>query len=320
MARGRIALLLVTAFLWCGSALAYWTGSTPRGGIELKEGPGSGFRTIRVLPKGTIFNAVDRPQQGYYRVRTAHDTGWVDASQLSGARQLRSTSRGERRSSARYSRHRPARYDGHATYGSSGEPPRKRFAITALANYDLYSPTDLNHLINANDFNDGMTFGLEFQYFLLPNLALGLRGELLSKSVLGNDSTTGDNFQFGIKSTSITVGAEYFLLQKRHFALGVAGYAGVAPSSFTSTDTSITNQANVTELSGTALTAMGLLEGSFLFNPTVAVTAEAGYRYLKTSDLQPNPAGAGSEIFVNSTGYSIDLSGPVLGLGFRVSF
>lgn len=319
MAIRRIALLLLTAFFWCGSALAYWTGATPKGGIELKEGPGSGFRTIRVLPKGTMFNAVDRVQQGYYRIRTSQDTGWVEASQLEGARRARGQARSEPTSHRRY-HHRTAHSGYSSRHRGYDESAPRRFAITALANYDLYAPSDLNNLINANDFNNGLTLGLEFQYFLSPEVAIGLRGEYLSKAVLGSDSTTGNNFQFDIKSISITAGAEYFFLRKRNFTLGVGGYAGVAPSSFTSTDTSITNQANVTEISGTALTVLGVVEGSYEFNDIVAATVEAGYRYLDTSKLQPSTTGAGSEIFVNSAGYSINLSGPIIGAGIRLSF
>ncbi len=311
----RVGIIVFGTALWGTQAHAYWTGSTPDDGIEIKASPGG--RTLRTLPRGTSFNSADSPQQGYYRVRTSQETGWIQASQIESVHRGgsgRTASRGRSRGSSSGSK------GAKGDYGWYNTRRYQTWAVTALGNLDFYTPTDLNNLINTSDFSGGFTYGAELQYNFNYKWSAGLRVEKLGKTIVGQDQTTGNTYNFALTSTSIAVGPEYTFFRDPSFTAGVAAYIGIAPTSFTSTATNITDQANVTQISASPIAFMLVVDGTYAVADHFSILGELGYRMLKTAALVPATIGAGGSIFANTAGYSINLSGPIAGLGLRFSF
>jgi hypothetical protein len=285
-------------------------------GVELKEGPGAGFKTLEKLPKGTPLAAGNQPIEGFFKVRTGAGTiGFVQADLL--VLQPPEAPAPEEPSPAPRPRSQRQR--------QAQQPRFRRYKVKAIGGYDFFSVADVNTLFSANVLQFGYSAGVEFEYVVLPEWALVFRAERLFKSVLARDSNTLKSFDMSISSNPLMLGGEYTVSDNGIFSAHVALLGGIGlVTDLRATDLT-DNPPNVTDMSALAYTGLLKADVTYSINKTWTVLAEAGYRYLATPQITPADSQNGSQIFKDpkTQAYiplSLSLSGPFIGVGVGAAF
>jgi hypothetical protein len=308
-------LLASSAIVITQSAFAYFPGKVEIDGAELKQQPRPDANTVKSLPRGTSFNASDKPTNGYYYIRTATDLGWIDgasigkpagnsstqpqASHAQGQTQNRATPQGRKQ----VTRKRTRRY--------------KPYQVKAHIDYNFFSISELNAATHSTSFGNAVGFGGQAMWFFNPLTGVGLRIDSISQKVAATDSSTSATYDFSLSTFAVMAGAERIFYEDPTYYFAGSGWLGFASSKLSVTTTA-SNTSTTNEYSGSPITLLAMLEGGWKINPTFSLYAEAGYRLLNSSNVEATPALSTGSILPNSV--SLNFSGPVLGIGVSARF
>lgn len=302
-------------------AYAYRAAVISADSSDVKAAPSADAATQGFLPKGTRVNTSDQPNQGYYRVRSSTQSGWIRADdlQFSGPPPAGAPPPPAQRAQ----RSEPQR-TGDEESSSQDSSKKSPWVLKALAGLDFFTPSAINSQIGSTALNDGTGLGAEVDVSISTNMYLAFRFEEISKSASGAD-TTGDQFTFKVSSTPVMVGAVYRVASGDDFTFDIGGYAGLGVSTeATGTDTTQPSP-NQTTISGSAPTFLLAADLSWHITRPVWLFVEPGYRYLNLSAKTPGTSGNGSYIFESGTPaafvpLSVNLSGLVLNFGVSINF
>lgn len=323
MRNGFLSIAILSAFFayfGASEAFAYRAARIGAEQTELKDGPSSDAGTKTMLSHGTRVNTSDQATNGYYRVRSATDTGWVQESDLD----FSGTSASQPKHAHREERMEDR--DQNRESEKDSTPSQHYWILKAFGGLDFWSTTDLNNVVGSTGTNGGAGFGAELDYGLSKDFFLGFRLERLSKTATGpaGTGTNPDTVSVEVASTPVMAGLGWKAAKGENFSLDFGGYLGFGlGTGVTSTDTSQPTP-NVTSLSASSATFLITADLNWQLSEPFWLYAEAGYRYLKTSSTTPGTVGAGQSLFENSAGtlvpFDVNLSGPVLNFGARINF
>jgi uncharacterized protein YgiM (DUF1202 family) len=325
-------LFCAVLVLWAHPAFAARPGTVDADNVELREGPGTNYRALDKLPKGTPVAASNQPIDGYYKVRTgAGVIGFVPADALvlqpvptddapSGAAQAPPPESQVAPSDVP----KPTLSNESAFRNKS---TRRFVRLKAIGGYNFFSVSDVNSLLNANVLQFGFSAGGEIDFLFTPDLAFIIRVERVFKSVFAQDQKTLKSFSMNLTSYPVMAGLNLALTSDTHWSTHFAVMGGLGLlTDLTAIDLSDTAP-NVTEMTSTTFTGVAAFDLTYSFNKTWSVFAEAGYRYLQTSQIIPGTSasanGAGIFESPNTTNFvpvTLNLSGPFIGAGLGVSF
>jgi hypothetical protein len=297
------SLLISGAAAVSPDAWAYFPGKIEADSADLKQQPKPDAVTVKTLPKGTAFNATDKPTNGYYYIRTATDLGWVDGASIGKPAQAKPQQRNASQQPKRATRKRTRVVS--------------PFVVKLHGDYNIYSVSDLNTATRSTSFGNVLGFGGEALYFFDPLTAVGLRIDSIGQKVSAADTSTSSTYDFNMSTLAIMVGAQRILWEDESFYISGNGYLGLANSKLTVTDT-VGSTTKSFEFSGKPLTFLALLEGGWKINPTFSLFGEVGYRLLNSSNAPvsgDDPTGT----IIPST-VSLNFSGPVIGIGASAHF
>jgi hypothetical protein len=299
------------------SAWAYFPGKVETNSAELKQQPRPDAITVKTLPKGTTFNASDKPTNGYYYIRTATDLGWVAGASIG---------KGSQNFSANSSS--PAtRTQSRPQQKSASQQPKRAtrkhtrvvapFVVKLHADYNIFSVSDLNTATRSTSFGNVLGFGGEALYFFDPLTAVGLRIDSIGQKVSAADTSTSSTYDFSLSTLAIMVGVQRVLWEDESFYISANGYLGLASSKLSVDDTTATTTQSF-EFSGKPPTFLALFEAGWKINPTFSLFGELGYRLLNSSNA-PVTGSDPTGTIVPST-VSLNFSGPVIGIGASAHF
>lgn len=314
------AILVSTSLLFSAPAYAYKTGVVSLDGAELKQGPGTQYKTVQRLKSGTRVTATDQPRNGYYGVRTATGKGWVEEGSL---RLQGVPATGPRVQDGQQPRRRAAPAEKPKRTARRSSSAYDTWAIKLLWNMNMYKSAEIATQIGSTSLNNGVGIGTEIHYAFGPRWSLGLRAESVGASFTGRDTTTGNTYEFSLKSMPIQVGAGYLLSRSPDLVIQLGLFGGFGLSTKLSATATNLAAPNITEYSNSAITGMLKVDAAWVFSKPFALVAEAGYRYLKTSELTASPRGSGQEIFESNSAIlklPINMSGIFFGAGLQFIF
>ena len=316
-------------------AFAARAGTVDTDSVELREGPTATSKVLDHLPKGTQLAVSNQPIDGFFKVRTAAGViGFVpsdalvlqaiaaDDASAPPPMQVAPAPSAPAAAGAPADGGRPTLSNESAFRNSKSN--RKFIRVKALGGYNFFSVGDVNTLLNANVLQFGFSAGGEIDFMFTQDLAFVIRIERVFKSVFGQDQKTLKSFNMNLTSYPVMAGLNLALTSgpkwSTHFA--VMGGLGLL-TDLTAIDLS-DPAPNVTEMTSTTFTGVAAFDLTYSFTKTWAVFAEAGYRYLQTSQIIPGAVENGSQIFENPntgsfTPVSLNLSGPFIGFGLMVS-
>jgi opacity protein-like surface antigen len=284
--------------------------------VELREGPGTSYKTVETLARGASVTASNQPTEGYYKVRAASGAiGFVQADTLvlEPMPDLSDTSLPDPVSASA------------ATPGAEKKARRSAVLVRlkALGGYNFFSLSDVNTLLGADVIKYGYSAGGQFEFVISPALAAVVRAEYLFKNVSARDRVADKVYDISVSSVPVMAGFNITLGSAPTWScyLGVLG--GLAPPTQLSATSTSEAEPNVTASSAMAYAGMAKLEVDYSIGKHFSVFGEGGYRYLATAQLTPSVAGNGSSIFQSGGSdvpISISLSGPFVGLGAGIAF
>lgn len=295
------------------TAYAYRAARVAVDQADLKDASNPDANTKSTLPRGTRVNTSDQPTNGYYRVRSATDSGWVRGDDLNFSGPPIAANKSAKRSSSRR---------------QSG-PDESSWSAKIFAGFDFFSPSALETQFQTTALGTGAGFGGELDYWWNKDWALAFRIESIGKSTNGpaGPSANADVLDVNVGSTPVMGGILYSLSKGDTFSFDAAAYLGLGfGTNVTETDTNQTAP-NITEISGTAPTFLLAVDGNWHVTEPLWIYAELGYRYLSTGSSTPSTVSNGKSdtLFENaSTGafvpLAINLSGVIFNIGARINF
>ncbi len=318
---GRLAAIVVWVVFLCGGLV--WTsgawaarpGRVDVEGAEVYEGPGSSFKVVDKLPKGTPLAVSNVATEGFFKVRTPSGAvGFMSAEVLV----MNETPAGAPPADTGPFSEIPS-----TTVAAREAPTRKYVRFRFLGGLNFFSVGDVNTLFNFDELKLGFHGGMEFNLLLKSDIALVVRFERIFKTVVATDSVSRKSFQLDLNSTPVTTGVELLLSKDKKFftQFVILGGLGIQTGL---TSTALNEGApNLTGYLDHAFTAMAKINGNWTLNKTWFFFGELGYRVLKTRTMaSPGVAGAGQEAFKANNVFvpiALDLSGPFAGFGLAVS-
>ncbi|MDR3608005.1 MAG: SH3 domain-containing protein [Oligoflexia bacterium] len=315
--------IFLSATLGSSPAWAFWFGTVPNNGIALKESASDSSRTVESLTQGTRFTAVDQPVNGYYRVRTKTNTGYIDASLIDAQNPNQHSSNLSSRPQAQaqtQTRRRPTKSNG------------SRWTVKVLGGVTLSNPSDVSAVLGSTSLSDPISLGFEVEYKTSPDWRLAGRFEYLSKSVTGSNATDQNTYQLSMKGYAFTVGADYILTSTPKYVISLNARAGLGKASLSSVatppsgSTIPTGDTNETDFSGTTLTGTIAVAAEYKAFNFCWLGAEGGYRLFSTSQSAYTNGGStvyGSTIWTSNgtpTPVSLSFSGVYGDLVARILF
>jgi hypothetical protein len=304
------------------SAYAYRSARVGADEAELKESADADSNTKTTLPRGTRVNTSDQPTNGYYRVRSATDFGWVLESDLDfNGPAPAPAKRRHRNTESMDDRDRDTDSEKH-----SSNSPNHYWILKGFGGIDFWKTTNLDNVVGSTGTNNGAGLGVELDYGLSRDFFVGLRIERISKTASGQASGgSGDSINLQVASTPVMAGLGWKAVKGDTFSLDFAGYVGFGMGTgVTATDTSQSAN-NVTSMSMTSTTFYLAADANWQISEPFWLFAELGYRYLDTTSATPGTVGTyGGSLFENGSGtlqsFDVNLSGPVLNIGVRFNF
>lgn len=283
--------------------------------VELRDGPGPGFRSVGKLSPGAAVAASNVPVQGYYKVRASDGRiGFVSETSLSFESAAET---GEDLDAEVQATKSPSR--------SEPRVPGRHYSIIslrALAGGAFFRPQALSELLNTTDLNTGVYLGGELVFSISRRLNFVARVEQLRKSASLAEVSSGDAFQFELRSQPMMVGLELRFDPSRQYFWSISAMGGLALStSLTSTPLGLDSPTVLTDHAFTGLGKVTL--GYLLFGGRVSIFAEGGYRVLRTKEIIPTVVGEKADIFRKNAAFVpvvLDLGGPIAGAGIAIGF
>jgi hypothetical protein len=299
--------ILMQLMAWEPVAFAYQFGVISTDGTKLQSKPDPGADTLKVLEHGTRVTAEDEPKDGFFKVRERMGTvGYiaVDAFQRVELQPPVATKekKGPEKAPDKAPDKRP-----------------NRFSIKLFGGFDFFTPSSLNQQLGISGFSNGVVYGTEIGYMLSRRWTILFRIEKLQSQLADSDTTTVNTYNLSLTAIPISTGFEYSLTGDR-FVLGVAGLAGLGYPHLATTATNLAAP-NETDMSGTAISAIFRLDAALKLTSWLSLYGEGGYRLLKASSTTITVTGNGSSLFgTPAAAVPLDMSGPILDLGLKLSF
>lgn len=306
-------------------ALAYFGGKVETDNAELKQQPRPDAPTVKSLPRGTTFNASDKPTNGYYYIRTATDLGWIDGASIGRPSANAAPEQSPQTQQAPAPRTNPQQRG--QPVQQRKRPTRKRsrpasfFMAKLHGDYNIFSFSELNTATSSTSFGNAIGFGGELMWFFDPLTAVGIRLDSISQKISANDtsaSATYQTYDFSLSTFAFMVGAERILWEDGDYYIAGNGYLGLASSSLSINATGTSSSAAF-DFSGKPITLLALVEGGWKINRTFSLYGELGYRLLNSSNVAPTGNTATTGTIVPAT-VSLNFSGPVIGIGVNARF
>ena len=335
-----VALVIVSAV---PSAYAFRAASVASDSADVKQNPDPSSPTVATLPKGTRMNASDAPYQGYYRVRAANAGGWMQQSDMLFAPTAQAPAGQAPVPTA------PRLAPGATPNTAAGANPalqaqnqnrrkvsrpnprtQDKWAVKGFLGLDLFTPADINSATGSTALNNGGGGGAELSYRIGPRSFWVFRVEHITKSSSGNTSGTNGATvypaQLTLGSTPVMTGFDYELTRlSRNWSLDISGLLGLAES--TSLNGNVNSSSTPTIYTASPVTLLVKFDLNWELSNSFWFFGELGYRYLKTSQFSaPTTAGdsTSNSFFQDSNNnyipFGINLSGPVINFGLRLSF
>jgi opacity protein-like surface antigen len=306
-----LSLWFVTA--GTSSARAFWFGTVPSDGVELKASASPSSATVQTLAQGMRFSAVDEPTNGYYRIRTKSGSGFIDATLVESQKTIPGGAAAPTQ---------PAQTSTAQANRPQKKPARKpsksmKWSVRLLLGSTLSNPSDVSNMLGSTSLADPLSIGIEAEYKIDPEWRLAFRIESLSKSVTGPDSTTGNTYDVSISALTVMIGADYIFDETPKYILFGGVRAGLGKASLSSVATNLATP-NETDFSGSSLAGLLLVGADYKAWTRITVGGEAGYRVLSTAEAGPTTTGAGSGIWTAPIGLAF--TGVYVAIDVRVLF
>jgi opacity protein-like surface antigen len=321
--RALIIAVFFSALLSGSSAWAYWFGTIPSDNVSLKEAPNDGSSTVETLMQGARFTATDQPVDGYYRVRTKTNTGYIEASIIDSQNPKQNaagspaptptpTPEVAQRAQPTSTRRKKSR-------SSSTNKDANKWSVTLLVGDTLSNPSDVSSAIGSTSLSDPLGLGLELAYRVNNDWRLAFRTEYIAKGLSGTNSTNDHPYQIEMKGYTFTVGADYFLANQPKYDIFLGLRVGLGIANLSSEQTDLSSNNNTT-FSGIAVAGNLALGADYKAWSWLWFGAEGGYQLFKTGDISPTYPSTGSSGTIWPSAIPLSFSGISLDLNLRILF
>ncbi len=199
----------------------------------------------------------------------------------------------------------------------------RHFAIRALGGFNFIRPNDLNDVFAFDELNYGYNAGAEFIWNYADRWSAILRGEVILKDTVAKETTTNTVYALGLRSYPLMAGIDFKILKELPVYLSIAAYGGIAVRTTFAAQAVNYSEPNTAKLAMTHFTGMGLVHVTRPLGRLFSVGLSGGYRYLKTSKLDPENTANGGTVFRVAGVWQtreIDLSGFLVNFNFAVHF
>jgi len=310
------SILALTALLVSvPSAYAFKAAFVQSDNAVMRQSASDAAPPVIALSKGTRVNTSDNPTAGYYRVRSAKATGWVKDSDLSFDMSSAPAPMPAKAPGAPASRKR-ARKEAPLDY---------TWELEVFGGFDLWTPSDINSLIQSTSLNTGGGFGAELGYRFSRNWLWLFRIEHLSKSVTGTSAPDQNGntvpVALDLSSTPLMTGLQYHLGDSGSWSFDGAFLIGMGlGTSFTADESSL---GNPTKYGATPVTELIKFDLNYKMSDSFWAFFEPGYRILSTAQLTPSTVGSTTGFLQTNgafTPIALSFSGLVLNFGARLNF
>jgi hypothetical protein len=305
---GVLTFLALSVVILPNKALAARVGVVLVPSAEVFEGPGTNFRRIDSIPRGTQLMASNYPVKGFHKVKTkAGLVGWVhaDALRLGAVPKI------------------PV-MEKELEPATAVKRPHGSFRVRALVTYNLFDAKSLNAMLGFGSLTNAMGYGAEGVYPMADDLSLLFRFEMLTKSLVAvNDITPFDTFQLSYVAFPIQAGLEYALVGSDGFHLSAGALIGFAVGLKFTAGALQQSTPNETIWAASSFTGMAKLNAELQLTKTLTFVAEVGFRYLESGNLTPGVEGNGASRFKVGGEFqpiSLSMTGFEFGGGLAMSF
>ena len=297
----------------------------------LYQFPKEDAEVLKTLRQGEALAISNYPTQGYYKARTIDgDVGWVKADVLIIYERGEASAEGQPQvrvqddqidGKAQPRDPRGPRVDPRVEEAPRASARVYRWQLRALVGMDFFPMTAINDQLGDAYMTNAVHGGGEGMYRIVDAAWVVLRAEYLFKTVVAKSG--GNQFEFYASSLPVYAGIELNVLEGENLSLGLGLLGGLGLGTSFSSTASGQNKPNVTEYSGTALSALVRGIASWHLTSWLNLFAEAGYRYLATTAASPTKSGNGNGIFVTAgkeAKLSVDMSGLDVSAGVGLRF
>ncbi len=277
--------------------------------IDMFVGPGSTFRRLQKVPKGTRVAASNMPTEGFHKIRLWDGTvGWVAADGLTMKEFDRSPES-----------------EGMGGVGGGAKKPKDtplngaRYRVSVLGGMNLFQQTLTNPQITG--VKNGLGFGVEFTYLVIPRVEAAVRLEYLFKNVVVDYWSA--IYRMSYSSLPVMAGGRYRLIDTQRYLLAAGAYLGIGLGTKLTSLAVGHSEPAVTEFSGLAFAGLAKVDFGVRITPALSAFVETGYRLLQTGKVAPPAVANGSEIFQSNgrvAAMALNMNGLIFGGGVSLSF
>ncbi len=191
-----------------------------------------------------------------------------------------------------------------------------------MAGVDFFNATSVNDYLSfSGGLKNAFVFGGELDFRFTRDLAMVIRVERVSKTIVGRDSSSTATYQLDASSVPVMVGMEVTLSDESDFSSFFGVMAGIGLNTTLSSTYLAAN--TTTSFVSQNFTGLGRFLFAYHLNKVTHVFAEVGYRILRSPAMVPTTEDTGNEIWKRGGVYqpqTLDMSGAHLAAGLAVHF
>jgi uncharacterized protein YgiM (DUF1202 family) len=279
--------------------------------------PNINSKVIEYLAEGAEVRVSSFPLQNeWYKIRSKNGIyGWVHLKNLSLAKKPKLSDEEDPETTTDPSIVAPAK------------PARDRkFYLHAVGGVAFFSPKDLNTLFLFDGLNNGYYGGAELGYSIYSELTIFVRFMSVFKNTITKENVSSQTYNLALRSYPFGLGVDYYIFKLPAARLAIGGSAGIALATSFSSEAYTLSAPNTVVLQSNPWFVEARLKFVRPLGRIFSVGLEAGYRYLRTAELETTGAldvNGADLIFRTGNIYPrrvIDLSGPFAGVTFGVHF
>jgi hypothetical protein len=271
--------------------------------------PKKGAKAIEYLPIGSEVRISSYGMQGgWYKIRSKSGIyGWINEKYLS---VYKSPDEGPKEKT---------------DYGPRPERDRKWF-LRGVGGFDFFRPDDLNTLFSFTDLNTGYSLGGELGVFISERVSVCFRIEAIVKDITARERTSNINFNLSIRSYPVMGGMDFYFVKLPPLRLSLGIFGGMAMATSFASEAPALDKPNLAVLQRSPFTSYVRLNLTRPLGRIFSVFMEAGYRYLRTEEIETTATQGiqgGTAIYAKDGIFRnrvIDLSGVVIAGGVGVHF
>lgn len=298
-----VVVLIAPAASWGAQDTTVIVDNTP---IRLEPDPSG--QVLEYLPTGAEIRISAYPLPGgWYRVRSKNgEYGWVNADNLSVKK--------------------PNAVDKDGAVEAVRPERDRRWYLRGLMGLDFFRPDNLNDLYSFRELSMGYAFGGEIGFMATRNIAIEVRFEGLSKSVVARESSTQVIYNVSVASYPVMAGLDFYFATLPALRISFGVFGGLALGTSFSSQAASYAAPNEVVLQENPFTTLARLNITRPLGRVLSVFIEGGYRYLATNQLDTSAAqyaNGGAAIFGRAGVYNpriIDLSGFIGSVGVGLHF